>query len=36
MAQELTQAGYHDAQALLGGLDAWIKAGRPLERKPRG
>jgi len=33
VAQELTQAGYGDAHALLGGLDAWVRAAGPLERK---
>jgi rhodanese-related sulfurtransferase len=33
VAQELKQAGYDDVKALLGGLDAWIRAGGPLERK---
>ena len=36
MALELMQAGYDDVHALLGGLDAWIKAGGPLEQKKRG
>ena len=27
------QAGYGDAQALLGGLDAWIAAGGPVVPK---
>jgi rhodanese-related sulfurtransferase len=35
VAQELMEAGYKDVQALLGGLDAWIQAGGPLERKRR-
>ena len=35
MAQELTQAGYKDAKALLGGLDAWVRAGGPMEPKAR-
>ena len=33
MAQELMEAGYDDVQALAGGLDAWVGAGGPLERK---
>jgi rhodanese-related sulfurtransferase len=33
VAQELMEAGYHDVQALAGGLDAWIGAGGPMERK---
>jgi len=36
VAQELKQAGYEDAKALLGGLDAWIQAGGALESKARG
>ena len=35
MAQELTQAGYKDAKALVGGLDAWVRAGGALEPKTR-
>jgi len=35
VAQELTQAGYKDAKALLGGLDAWVRAGGPMEPKGR-
>ena len=27
------EAGYDDVQALTGGLDAWIRAGGPMERK---
>jgi rhodanese-related sulfurtransferase len=30
VAQELMEAGYGDAEALAGGLDAWIRA---VERK---
>jgi rhodanese-related sulfurtransferase len=33
VAQELMDAGYDDAQALLGGLDAWIAAGGPVVKK---
>jgi rhodanese-related sulfurtransferase len=33
VAQELMEAGYDDAQALAGGLNAWISGGGPLERK---
>ena len=33
MAQYLLDAGWTDARALLGGLDAWRKAGYPLEPK---
>ena len=33
MAQELKEAGYDDAHALLGGFDAWIKAGGAVEEK---
>jgi rhodanese-related sulfurtransferase len=27
------ESGYDDVQALAGGLDAWISAGGPVERK---
>ena len=27
------QAGYDDVQTLAGGLDAWVRAGGPMERK---
>ena len=33
MAQELAEKGYGDVHALAGGLDAWVGAGGPLERK---
>ena len=33
MAQQLLDAGWADARALLGGLDAWRKAGYPLKPK---
>jgi rhodanese-related sulfurtransferase len=33
VAQELMEAGYGDAQALAGGLNAWIRAGGPVEKK---
>jgi rhodanese-related sulfurtransferase len=33
VAHELIEAGYEDAQALAGGLDAWISAGGSVEPK---
>ena len=33
MAQQLLDRTWTDARALLGGLDAWRKAGYPLEPK---
>jgi 3-mercaptopyruvate sulfurtransferase SseA len=33
VAQQLLDAGWADARALLGGLDAWRKAGHPLKPK---
>jgi rhodanese-related sulfurtransferase len=27
------QAGYDNVQALAGGLDAWVRAGGPMEKK---
>ena len=33
MAQELTQAGYENVQAMLGGLAAWLEVGGPMEPK---
>jgi rhodanese-related sulfurtransferase len=33
VAQELMEAGYENARALAGGLDAWIRAGGPMEKK---
>jgi 3-mercaptopyruvate sulfurtransferase SseA len=33
VAQELLDAGWTDVRPLLGGLDAWVKAGYPLEPK---
>jgi len=27
------EAGYDDARALVGGMDAWIRAGGPMEKK---
>ena len=27
------EAGYDDARALAGGMDAWIRAGGPMEKK---
>jgi 3-mercaptopyruvate sulfurtransferase SseA len=33
VAQQLLDRGWTDARALLGGLDAWRKAGYPLQPK---
>jgi rhodanese-related sulfurtransferase len=33
VAQELMDAGYENARALVGGMDAWIRAGGALEKK---
>ncbi len=33
MALELTEQGFKDVHALLGGLDAWIDEGYPVEPK---
>jgi rhodanese-related sulfurtransferase len=35
LAQKLQQRGYKDVWALQGGLQAWQKAGFPVESKPR-
>jgi rhodanese-related sulfurtransferase len=35
VARTLKEAGYPKAVALLGGLDAWKKAGYPLEKKTK-
>jgi len=32
VAQKLIQLGYGNVQALLGGYEAWKKAGYPLEK----
>jgi membrane protein DedA with SNARE-associated domain/rhodanese-related sulfurtransferase len=34
MAKQLTEAGFHDVLPLLGGIDAWRDAGRPLSPLP--
>ena len=34
MAQTLLERGCADVRALVGGFDAWRKAGYPLEAKP--
>jgi rhodanese-related sulfurtransferase len=36
LAQKLRERGYSNAWALTGGLDAWKKAGLPLESKSKG
>jgi membrane protein DedA with SNARE-associated domain/rhodanese-related sulfurtransferase len=33
-AKHLKQAGFKNIRPLLGGIDAWVKAGQPLERAP--
>ena len=34
VARTLTERGWTNVRALVGGLDAWQRAGRPLEAKP--
>lgn len=36
MTHELQQAGWRNARALTGGLEAWEAAGRPVEPRPDG
>ncbi len=33
MARELSDRGYEDVHPLLGGFDAWLDAGYPVEPK---
>jgi membrane protein DedA with SNARE-associated domain/rhodanese-related sulfurtransferase len=33
-AKQLKQAGFKKIRPLLGGIDAWVQAGQPLEREP--
>jgi rhodanese-related sulfurtransferase len=33
-ARHLKQAGFKNIRPLLGGIDAWVSAGQPLERAP--
>jgi len=35
VAQTLLDNGWKNARALLGGFDAWVSAGYPIERKAR-
>ena len=35
LAQELRQQGFRDAWALVGGYDAWLQAGLPVESKAK-
>lgn len=36
VTQMLADRGFSDAHFLLGGFDAWVSAGYPLEPKPKG
>jgi rhodanese-related sulfurtransferase len=33
-AKQLKQAGFKKIRPLLGGIDAWVQAGQPLEHRP--
>jgi rhodanese-related sulfurtransferase len=35
LAQKLREQGFQNVRALQGGLDAWLEAGLPVERKQK-